>query len=65
VSNRDPNRLPEAIRHGVRGEPTGRDLPTELELEEAGRRAALEDELREHEEPRRSLWARIRGVFGS
>ena len=65
MADRDPTRLPEGIRHGVRGEPTGRDLPTELELQEAGRRAAIDDEMREHAAPRRSLWARIKGVFRS
>jgi hypothetical protein len=46
--------LPEGIRHGVRGEPTGRDLPTELELNEAGDRARREHDA--HPQQHRRTW---------
>jgi hypothetical protein len=52
---RPPRDLPEGIRHGVRGEPTGRDLPTELELSEAAERARRDHDLA----PRAPWWKRI------
>jgi hypothetical protein len=44
------------MRHGARGEPSGRDLPTELELNEAAARHRRDEDLAPRE--RVSWWRR-------
>jgi hypothetical protein len=53
----DPREFPEGIRHGTRGEPTGRDLPTEFELNEAAERHRRDEALRL--QPHVSWWRRL------
>jgi hypothetical protein len=49
--------LPEGIRQGVRGEPSGRDLPTEFELNEAAERHRRDEAL--PTQPHSSWWKRM------
>jgi hypothetical protein len=49
--------LPEGIRQGTRGEPTGRDLPTEFELNQAAERHRRDEAL--PTQPHFAWWKRM------